>query len=137
MYKVPFLDVGDTYRELRGEIDAAVTRVLQSGRYIQGDEVENFESNFASYVEAKYCVGVANGLDAIYLALRALGIGIGDEVIVPAVAWSTTYYPLYQYGLKLKFVDIDIEKGDPTVSDVHVDTIMSPSKKKPKKVETV
>ena len=98
MYRVPFLDVGDTYRELRGEIDAAVTRVLQSGRYIQGDEVENFESNFASYVEAKYCVGVANGLDAIYLALRALGIGIGDEVIVPAHTFIATWLAVTNCG---------------------------------------
>ena len=98
MHKVPFLDVGYTYRELRGEIDAAVARVLQSGRYIQGDEVENFESNFASFVEAKHCVGVANGLDAIYLALRAMEIGAGDEVIVPAHTFIATWLAVTNCG---------------------------------------
>ena len=98
MHKVPFLDVGYTYRELRGEIDAAVARVLQSGRYIQGEEVENFESSFASFVDAKYCVGVANGLDAIYLALRALGIGAGDEVIVPAHTFIATWLAVTNCG---------------------------------------
>jgi dTDP-4-amino-4,6-dideoxygalactose transaminase len=98
MHKVPFLDVGHSYRELRSEIDEAVSRVLQSGRYIQGEEVENFESNFASFVDAKYCVGVANGLDAIYLALRALGIGAGDEVIVPAHTFIATWLAVTNCG---------------------------------------
>ena len=98
MHKVPFLDVGHSYRELRNEIDVAVTRVLQSGRYIQGEEVENFESNFASFVDAKFCVGVANGLDAIYLALRALGIGVGDEVIVPAHTFIATWLAVTNCG---------------------------------------
>ena len=98
MHKVPFLDVGHSYRELRNEIDVAVTRVLQSGRYIQGEEVENFESNFASFVDAKFCVGVANGLDAIYLALRALGIGAGDEVIVPAHTFIATWLAVTNCG---------------------------------------
>jgi dTDP-4-amino-4,6-dideoxygalactose transaminase len=98
MHKVPFLDVGYTYRELRGEIDAAVARVLQSGRYIQGDEVDNFESNFASFVEAEHCVGVANGLDAIYLSLRAMEIGVGDEVIVPAHTFIATWLAVTNCG---------------------------------------
>jgi dTDP-4-amino-4,6-dideoxygalactose transaminase len=98
MHKVPFLDVGHSYRELRNEIDVAVTRVLQSGRYIQGEEVANFESNFASFVDAKFCVGVANGLDAIYLALRALGIGVGDEVIVPAHTFIATWLAVTNCG---------------------------------------
>jgi dTDP-4-amino-4,6-dideoxygalactose transaminase len=98
MNNVPFLDVGYTYRELRGEIDAAVARVLQSGRYIQGEDVEKFESNFASFVEAKHCVGVANGLDAIYLALRAMEIGVGDEVIVPAHTFIATWLAVTNCG---------------------------------------
>jgi dTDP-4-amino-4,6-dideoxygalactose transaminase len=98
MNNVPFLDVGYTYRELRGEIDAAIARVLQSGRYIQGEDVEKFESNFASFVEAKHCVGVANGLDAIYLALRAMEIGVGDEVIVPAHTFIATWLAVTNCG---------------------------------------
>jgi dTDP-4-amino-4,6-dideoxygalactose transaminase len=98
MRKIPFLDVGSSYRELREEIDSAVSRVLASGRYIQGEEVESFESNFASFVGAKHCVGVANGLDAICLALRALGIGAGDEVIVPAHTFIATWLAVTNCG---------------------------------------
>ena len=98
MYKIPFLDVGSSYRELREEIDSAVYRVLASGRYVQGEEVESFESNFAAFVEAQHCVGVANGLDAIYLALRALGVGVGDEVIVPAHTFIATWLAVTNCG---------------------------------------
>ena len=69
---VPFLDLLPTYRELEPEIDAAVKRVLDSGWYILGEEVDAFEQEFAAYCEAKHCVGVANGLDALHLALLAL-----------------------------------------------------------------
>ena len=98
MSKIPFLDVGSSYRELREEIDSAVYRVLASGRYVQGEEVESFESNFATFVEAQYCVGVANGLDAIYLALRALDVGVGDEVIVPAHTFIATWLAVTNCG---------------------------------------
>ena len=82
---IPFLDLGAAYRELKPEIDAAVSRVLDSGWYILGPEVEAFESEWAAYCEAKHAVGLANGLDALTLALRALDIGPGDEVIVPPI----------------------------------------------------
>ena len=81
---VPFLDLGAAYRELKLEIEAAVSRVLESGWYILGPEVEAFEEEWAAYCDAEHAVGLANGLDALTLALRALGIGPGDEVIVPA-----------------------------------------------------
>lgn len=91
MTKVPFLDVGAAYRELKEETDAAVARVLQSGSYILGQEVTLFEQEFADYVGASECVSVANGLDALTLALRALGVGSGDEVIVPANTFIATW----------------------------------------------
>ena len=84
---VPFLDLRAAYLELRAEIDAAVQRVLCSGNYILGPEVEAFEAEFGDYCGASHCVGVANGFDAIHLALRAMGVREGDEVIVP----SNTY----------------------------------------------
>jgi CDP-6-deoxy-D-xylo-4-hexulose-3-dehydrase len=95
----------------------ALQRVIASGMFTMGSEVQKFEGMFASYVGSKYCVMVNSGSSANLLmvgALRysqnpALQIKPGDEVIVPAVSWSTTYYPLHQYGLKLKFVDIDID----------------------------
>jgi dTDP-4-amino-4,6-dideoxygalactose transaminase len=79
---IPFLDLRAGYLELREEIDAAIARVSASGWYIGGHEVTAFEDSFAAYCETSHCVGVANGLDALHLALRALEIGPGDEVIV-------------------------------------------------------
>jgi len=69
---IPFLDLGAAYRELKTEIDHAVARVVASGWYVLGEEVEAFESEFAAYTESAHCVGVASGLDALYLALRAI-----------------------------------------------------------------
>ena len=95
---VPFLDVGAAYRELEHPIDAAITRVLRSGRFILGPEVESFERCFAAYTGAKHCVGVGNGLEALALALAAHGIGNGDEVIVPAATAVATWLAVTQVG---------------------------------------
>ena len=95
---IPFLDVRKTYVELRSEIDDAVSRVLNSGTYIQGNEVHDFELNFARYVEAKYCVGVGNGLDALKLALKAVGVKAGDEVIVPSHTFIATWLAVTHCG---------------------------------------
>jgi len=86
--QVPFLDLRAAYEELKEEIDEAVARVLGSGYYLLGKEVEALEEEFAEYLDVKYCVGVGNGLDALHLALRALGVGQGDEVLVPAIPTS-------------------------------------------------
>jgi dTDP-4-amino-4,6-dideoxygalactose transaminase len=94
---------------------AALNRVIESGQFSMGDEVKAFETEFASFVGAKHCVMVNSGSSANLLAVAALfyrkdnPLKRGDEVIVPAVSWSTTYFPLYQHGLRLKFVDIDSE----------------------------
>ncbi len=88
---IPFLDLKVAYLELKDEIDAAVSRVLNSGWYIGGEEVAAFETEFAAYVGAERCVGVGNGLDALVLSLRALDIGAGDEVIVPANTYIATW----------------------------------------------
>ncbi|RMG70919.1 MAG: erythromycin biosynthesis sensory transduction protein eryC1, partial [Chloroflexi bacterium] len=82
--KVPFLDLKYTYTALQEELDAAYHRVMNSGWYILGEEVEAFEQEFADYNGVRYCIGVGNGLEALHLILRAYGIGSGDEVIVPA-----------------------------------------------------
>jgi dTDP-4-amino-4,6-dideoxygalactose transaminase len=89
--KVPFLDLQASYIELQPEIDAALKRVLASGLYILGEEVDAFEQEYSAYCEAKHCVGVANGLDALHLALVALGVGPGDEVIVPSNTFIATW----------------------------------------------
>jgi dTDP-4-amino-4,6-dideoxygalactose transaminase len=96
--KVPFLDVGASYRELKTDIDAAITRVLEGGWYIGGAELEAFEREYAAYVGAKHCVGTGNGLDAIHLALRALDIGPGDEVIVPSNTYIATWLAVSYTG---------------------------------------
>lgn len=91
-------------------------RVIASGVYTMGSNVQAFESDFAQFIGSKYCVMVNSGSSANLLMVAALfythnaelKLKRGDEVIVPAVSWSTTYYPLYQYGLKIKFVDIDL-----------------------------
>ena len=95
---IPFLDLGAAYRELKTEIDAAVMRVLDSGWYILGPEVDAFEQEWASYCEADYAVGLANGLDALILALRALDVGPGDEVIVPSNTYIATWLAVSAVG---------------------------------------
>ncbi|PIV94766.1 MAG: pyridoxamine 5-phosphate oxidase [Flexibacter sp. CG_4_10_14_3_um_filter_32_15] len=93
----------------------AIQSVIDKNMYTMGDSVLKFEENFAKFVGSKHCIMVNSGSSANLLAVAALfytktpKLKRGDEVIVPAVSWSTTYYPLYQYGLKLKFVDIDLQ----------------------------
>jgi dTDP-4-amino-4,6-dideoxygalactose transaminase len=96
--EVPFLDLHAPHVELASELDEAWHRVLGSGRYILGQEVENFEREYAAYCGVRYCVGVANGLDALHLTLRAYGIGIGDEVIVPSNTYIATWLAVSQAG---------------------------------------
>ena len=96
--KVPFLDLRAAYLELKPEIDAAIARVLDSGWYILGPEVEAFEAEWAEYCGASHAVGVGNGLDALTLALRALEIGPGDEVIVPSNTYIATWLAVSAVG---------------------------------------
>jgi len=96
--KIPFLDLRAAYLELKPEIDAAIARVLDSGWYILGGEVEAFESEWAAYCEAKHAVGVGNGFDALHLALLACGVGAGDEVIVPSNTYIATWLGVSQCG---------------------------------------
>jgi dTDP-4-amino-4,6-dideoxygalactose transaminase len=86
------------YDELRAELDAAFARVMQSGWFVLGSEVEAFERAFAAYCGARHCVGVANGLDALVLVLRAWDIGPGDEVIVPSNTYIATWLAASQVG---------------------------------------
>jgi len=95
---VPFLDLRAAYLELKPGIDAATARVLDSGWYILGPEVEAFEAEWAGYCEARHAVGLANGLDALTLSLRALEIGPGDEVIVPSNTYIATWLAVSGVG---------------------------------------
>ena len=95
---IAFLDVGAAYRELQAELEGAIMASLRSGRYIGGQEVDLFEKEFAAYVESQYCVSVGNGLDALYLALRAMDVGAGDEVIVPSNTFIATWLAVSRCG---------------------------------------
>ncbi|WP_217127048.1 DegT/DnrJ/EryC1/StrS family aminotransferase [Hydrogenophilus thiooxidans] len=98
MSSIPFLDLRAAYLELKEEIDAAVARVMDNGWYILGEEVEAFEAEYAAYCEAQYAVGVGNGLDALRLALLAMDVGPGDEVIVPSNTYIATWLAVSQCG---------------------------------------
>ena len=99
---IPLVDLKAAYRRLQAEIDAATARVLAGGWYILGPEVSAFEAEFAAYLGVEHAVGVASGTDAVLLALRALGVGPGDEVItvahtaVATVAVSYTHLDVYK-----------------------------------------
>ena len=113
---IPFLDLSAAYSELKPKIDTAVSRVLESGWYILGPEVEAFEAEWAVYCEAKHAVGLANGLDALTLALRALDIGPGDEVIVPSNTYIATWLAVSGVGATPVPVEPDVATHniDPT-----------------------
>ena len=107
MHKIPFLDMQAPYQELRDELDAAYHRVMNSGWYILGDEVEAFEQEFAAYCGVKHCIGLGNGLDALHLILRAYGIGPGDEVIVPANTYIATWLAVSYAGARPVAIEPD------------------------------
>lgn len=104
---VPFLDLISPCEEIKSQIDAAIKRVLDSGWYILGPEVEAFESEFASYCEADHCIGVGTGLDALMLILKGYGIGQSDEVIVPAHTFIATWFAVSHVGATPVPVDVD------------------------------
>jgi len=95
---IPFLDLKAPYLELKTELDEAISRVVGSGWFIGGPEVEAFEADFATFCSADFAVGVANGLDALHLALRAMDVGPGDEVIVPSNTYIATWLAVSQCG---------------------------------------
>jgi dTDP-4-amino-4,6-dideoxygalactose transaminase len=96
--KVPFLNLQAGYLELKSDIDTAVSRVLDSGWYIQGQEVETFETEYAAYCGARHAIGVGSGLDALHLTLRALDVGQGDEVIVPTNTFIASWLAVSSCG---------------------------------------
>lgn len=95
---IPFLDLTAPYQELKEELDEAYQRVMYSGWYILGREVESFEEEFSSFCGVDYCIGVGNGLEALHLILRAMDIGPGDEVIVPANTYIATWLAVSHSG---------------------------------------
>jgi dTDP-4-amino-4,6-dideoxygalactose transaminase len=109
MYKmsIPLVDLKAQYLTIKTEIDAAIEQVVCNAAFVGGSEVKEFEKEFAIYCEAAACAAVGNGTDSLYLALRALGIGAGDEVITVAHTFIATSEAISQVGAKPVFVDVE------------------------------
>lgn len=106
--KVPFVSFKPLEKEIDQALHEAFERVLAASMYIHGDEDARFEKDFAGFIGAKYCVGCGNGLDALMLALKAMGVGPGDEVIVPADTFIATALAVTYVGADLVLVDPDL-----------------------------
>jgi len=106
---VPLFDTSSPFAALRPQIDAAIARVLDSERYILGPEVTAFEQEFATYCGARHAIGVANGTDALTIALRAMGVGPGDDVVVPSFTFYSSAEAIPPTGARPVFCDIDLD----------------------------
>ena len=104
---IRFLDLKAVHDPIREELDDAVRRVVASGWFVLGPEVEAFESEWASFVGARHCVSVGNGLDALSLTLRASGIGAGHEVLVPSHTFVATWLAVAACGATPVPVEVD------------------------------
>lgn len=117
--KIPFVDLKPMHKEIKKELDDAYNRVVyHESNFILGKECKYFEKEFARYVDAKYCVGVASGLDALYLTLKALDIKHGDEVIIPSNTFIATALAVSYVGAKPVFVEPEIETYNIDVSKI-------------------
>lgn len=104
---IPFIDLAAQQRRLRTDIEAGIARVLEHGQYILGPEVAELEDKLATYTGAAHCITVANGTDSLQIALMALGVGPGDEVITPGFSYIATAEAAVVLGAKVVYVDID------------------------------
>lgn len=116
--QIPFVDLKSQLAPIRKEVEAGFASVLDRTNFILGDDVARFETAFANYCGAKYAIGVASGLDAIHLGLRALGIGPGDEVIVPANTFIASALGVTMAGAKPVLVDADARTFLPTADAI-------------------
>lgn len=107
MTSIPFLDLKNINLSYQKDLDVAFSRVLNSGWYVLGREVSNFESEFSAYCDVNYCIGVGNGLEAMHLVLRAWGLGPDDEVIVPSNTYIATWLAVNYVGAKLVPIEPD------------------------------
>ncbi|MBS56302.1 MAG: erythromycin biosynthesis sensory transduction protein eryC1 [Rickettsiales bacterium] len=115
---IPFADIKKQYYSIKTEIDDAIMEVLKDTAFIRGKYVDRFEKTFSTMYGIKHCIGVGNGTDAIYLALKALEIGPGDEVITVCNSWISTSEVISQAGANVKFVDIEPENYNINVDKI-------------------
>jgi len=104
---VPFVDLKAQYHIIKNEIDMAIQNVIEETAFVRGKYVAAFEKEYAAAYGVKHCISVANGTDAIYITLKMLGIGAGDEVITVANSWISTSETISQTGARPVFIDID------------------------------
>src|SRR5437588_3835612 len=109
--RFPLVDLAAVHRELGDELEAAVLEVVRSGRFIGGSRVASFEEAFADYLGVAEAVGVANGTDAVELAIRALGLEPGAEILVPANTFIATAAAVVAAGAVPRFVDVEEDSG--------------------------
>lgn len=107
MNKIPFADLYSQYLSIKPEIDDAISEVIGQSAYIRGPYVERFEAEFADAIGTSHCVSCANGTDALYIAMHALGVQPGDEVITTAHSWIATSETITQVGGKIVFCDTE------------------------------
>lgn len=107
MNQIPLVDLARQLEQIRSDVEAGWAEVLDQSAYILGSQVAEFEASFARFCEAQFCIGVANGTDAIELALRAAGIGHGDEVLIPANSFIATAVAALRAGAEVRLVDCD------------------------------
>ena len=106
---IPLVDLKKQYKSIKSEIDNSIKDILSNTSFIGGNNVIGFETNFKKYIGVNHCISCANGTDSIEILLKALDIGKGDEVIVPAISWISTSEAVSSVGAKPVFVDIDPE----------------------------
>ncbi len=107
MTSIPFVDLKAQYQSIKEEVDTAIQNVIDDTAFIKGKYVQKFEEEYAESHQVKHCISCANGTDALYIGLKALGLGPGDEVITTALSWISTSETITQTGAKVVFVDID------------------------------
>jgi len=106
--KIPFVDLLAQYESIKEEIDQAISNVIHDSAFIGGKYLKTFEQNYANYIGTKQCIGVGNGTDALFITLKALGIGKGDEVLTVSNSFIATPEAITMTGAKVVFVDCDI-----------------------------
>lgn len=121
--KIPFADLNAQYLSIKAEIDSAIASVIADSSFIRGAHVDAFEAAFAEAIGTEHCVSCGNGTDAIYIAMTALGVRPGDEVIVPAMTWISTSETVSQAGGKVVFCDIDPVTR--TLDPSHLETLIT------------
>lgn len=125
--KIPFVDLKAQYNLIKNDIDSAIENVIKDTAFIGGKYVEEFESNFSKIYNVKHCISVSNGTDSLFIIMKMLGIGLGDEVITVANSWISTSETISLTGARPVFVDIDVDFY--TINEALLEKAISPKTK--------